>query len=232
MKQPFFWFTVLTAIFCSLGHQDMDAQRRRDTWKFQPEIRLKNPSLESPNKNFVIPPEWGPHPIFLGTRSIKDLRLTRFYSEEHPSKEGGNHVALAAYADGIRENIGQQLRYPIIPGLKFSMDVWVCYSPVMTQVHPIQSLFNPKSDFKPLKLQLYGFASDGDLGNALLSETPLIDHQDWKEYKFTWEATGRYDYIYLVPSWDGNTFYDGNLHVDNLSIIKVTRVRRQRDQNR
>jgi hypothetical protein len=229
MKQPFLCFFLLTVILCGLSPGVGMAQKRRETWKFQPEIKLRNPSLESPNKNFVIPPEWRPHPIFLGAKSMKDLRLTRFYSGEHPSKDGGNHVALAAYADGVRENIGQSLRYPIIPGLRFTMEVWVCYSPRMTRVHPIQSLFNPKTDFKPLKLQLYGFASDTDLGNALLAETPVIDHYDWKQYKLTWEVTGRYDYIYLVPSWESNEFYDGNLHVDNLSIIKVTRVRRQRE---
>ena len=157
------------------------------------------------------------------------MRLTRFYSSEHPSRHGGNHVALAAYADGVRENLGQRLRYPIIPGLKFTMDVWLCYSPFMTRVHPIQSLFDQKTDFKPVKLQIYGFASESDLGNALLAETPVIDHFDWKQYKLTWEASGRYDYIYLVPTWVGDDFYDGNIHVDDLSIIKVNRLRRQRE---
>lgn len=204
-------------------------QRRTERWKFQPEIKLRNHSLESPNKNFVIPPGWKPHLIFLGDTNIKSLRLTRFYTQEHPSQNGGNHVALAAYADGVRENIGQQLRYPVIPGLKFTLEVWLSYSPIQTQVHPIQSMFNPKTDFKPVKLQIYGFASDTDLGNALLVETPVIDHTQWKKYTLSWEATGRYDYIYLVPGWEGTTFYDGNLHVDNLSIIKVTRIKKKKE---
>ena len=203
-------------------------KKRTDRWKYQPEIKLHNPSLESPNKNFVIPPAWKPHAIFLGAMDVRELRLTRFYSTEHPSQNGANHIALAAYADGTRENIGQRLRYPVIPGLKFTMDVWLCYAPMRTQVHPIQSLSEPKSDFQPVKLQVYGFTSDADIGNALLAETPVIDHYQWKKYTLTWESTGRYDYIYFVPSWEGTLFYDGNLHMDHLSMIKATRLRKER----
>ncbi len=203
--------------------------RRVEKWKFQPEIKFRNPSLESPNKNFVIPSLWAPHSIFLGSTEIKDLRLTRFYTHDHPSHDGSNHIALAAYADGVRENIGQRLKYPVIPGLKFTMELWLAYCPVVTQVHPTQSLFNPKSDFKPVKLQVYGFSSGADLGNALLTETELIDHDGWKKYTLTWESTGRYDYLYFVPAWESTTFYDGNLHMDHLSIIKVTRIRKNKE---
>ncbi|HLF62594.1 MAG TPA: hypothetical protein VI603_02525 [Saprospiraceae bacterium] len=222
---------IAVSICLLAGHQSVwgQQQRRTEKWRFQPEIKLRNASLESPNKNFVIPPPWKPHPIFLGSTEIKDLRLTRFYSQENPSQDGGNHVALAAFEDGVRENIGQRLRYPVIPGLRFTIEVWLAFSPFQTQVHPIQSLFDPKTDFKPVKLQIYGFASQTDLGNALLAETPVIDHYQWKKYTLTWEATGRYDYIYFVPGWEGTTFYDGNLHVDNLSIIKVTRIRKTKE---
>jgi hypothetical protein len=203
-------------------------QRRTERWRFQPEIRIRNHSLDAPNKNFVIPPAWKPHLIFLGSTDVKDLRLTRFHSADYPSLDGRCHVALAAYSDGVRENLGQQLRYPMIPDLSFTLEVWLRYTPFRTQVHPIQSLFDPKNDFKPVKLQVYGFASETDLGNALLTETPVIDHYQWKKYTLTWETTGRYDYLYLVPSWEGAGFYDGNLHIDGLSkVIRVTRVRRK-----
>jgi hypothetical protein len=214
----------LTAIVTVHGQQD----RRTYRWRYQPEIKLHNPSLESPNKNFLIPPSWQPHEIFLGSVKVKDLQLTRFHSPEHPTQHKRSHIALAAYHDGVRENIGQRLRYPIIPGLRFSLDVWLCYSPYQSQVHPLQSLFYPKSDYQPVKLQLYGFASETALGNALLTETPVITHREWRKYTLTWESTGRYDYLYLVPGWDGNTFYDGNIHVDNLSVITVTRLKKDR----
>lgn len=218
---------LLLIVFCLLSNDLVwgQSQTRREKWKFAPEIRLKNASLESPNKNFVIPPGWEPHVLLLAGTDIKDVRLTRFYSPQHPSQHKANHIALAAYSDGTRENIGQQLSYPVIPGLKYSLELWLSYSPYETQVHPIQSLFEPREDFRPVKLQIYGFASDSDLGNALLAETPVIDHREWKRYKLTWQSTGRFDYIYLVPSWQGTEFYDGNIHVDNLSIIKVTRLR-------
>jgi hypothetical protein len=223
----YFCCFLLLSVAAHISLHAQQQKKRTERWKYQPEIRLHNPSLESPNKNFVIPPAWKPHLIFLGSKEIRDLRLTRFYSEEHPSQDGANHIALAAYADGVRENIGQRLRYPIIPGFTFTLEVWLCYSPKHTQVHPIQSLFDPKSDFMPLKLQVYGFTSDSDLGNALLTETPVIDHEEWRKYILTWESSGRYDYLYFVPSWESTDFYDGNLHMDNFSLLKATRVRRK-----
>jgi hypothetical protein len=137
-----------------------------------PEIlRLRNKSFEAPNKYFVIPPSWTSQELFLGVKKVKELRLTRFYRKEEKSHKGNNHLALATYKNGTRENVGQKLRYPIIPGHRYSMDIWLAWSPVRTPIHPIQHIASSENDLKPVKLQLYGFFSASDLSNRLLAET-------------------------------------------------------------
>ncbi len=187
-----------------------------------PEIlRLRNNSFEAPNKYFVIPPAWYPQKLFLAGKNIKDLRLSRFYRQEEKSQKGSTHVALATYANGTRENVGQKLKYPIIRGHTYEMDIWLAWSPVRTTVHPIQHLSSVERDLRPIKIQLYGFRSTEDMSNSLLAETSVVDHIEWKKYTLEWTSPGKYQYFYLVATWDGPESYNGNILIDNISDIRV-----------
>lgn len=187
-----------------------------------PEIlKIRNPSFSAHNQYFVIPSGWSPHPVFLGQRSIRDLRITRFYREAEKSKHGNTHIALATYANGVRENVGQKLRFPMIPGHTYSMDLWLAWNPSRTTIHPKQADPNPPFNLKPVKIQVYGFASSNDATNSLLAESPVIDHSDWVNHKLRWTCNGRFEYIYLVATCIGDQAYNGNVLMDQVSDIRV-----------
>jgi len=187
-------------------------------------IRVRNPSFDAYNKYFVIPPDWTPHPVFLAGIEPKQLRLTRFYRDSEPSHHGDTHIALATYRSGIRENLGQRLKYPMIMGHRYALDVWCAWSPRRSTVHPILQEGIPEGDLAPLRLQLFGFRDDDPHENTLLAETPLIDHPEWRRYTLEWTCPGTYRNLYLVATWKEREAYDGNLLVDDLSAIRVTRV--------
>lgn len=184
-------------------------------------LKLKNKSFAAHNQYFVIPSGWAPHAVFLGQMPVKSLRYSRFYREEEKSQDGNTHIALATYSNGIRENIGQKLRYPMIPGHTYSMNLWLAWSPTRTTVHPIQTLQYPEFDLRPIKIQVFGFASSEDMTNNLLAETPVIDHAEWANYKLRWENPGKYEYIYLVATCLGDEAYNGNILMDHVSDIQV-----------
>jgi hypothetical protein len=187
-------------------------------------IRVRNPSFDAYNKHFVIPPDWMPHSIFLAGVEPKQLRLTRFYRESEPSHHGDTHIALAAYRNGIRENVGQRLKYPMIRGHQYAMDIWCAWSPRRSTVHPILQEGAPEGDLSPLRLQLFGLKDDGAQENILLAETPPIDHPEWRRYTLAWTCPGTYRNLFLVATWKADLAYDGNVLVDDLSAIRVTRM--------
>jgi len=184
-------------------------------------LRLRNKSFDAPTKYFVIPPAWYPQKLFLAGKNIKELRLSRFYRKEEKSQKGNTHVALATYANGVRENIGQRLDYPMISGHRYQIEFWLAWSPVRTTVHPIQSMFHPETGLRPVKIQLFGFYSQHILANSLLAETTTVDHLDWKKYTLEWNSPGKFEYFYLVATWVGDEYYNGNILLDNVSDIKV-----------
>ena len=185
-------------------------------------IHWKNPSFHAPTKYFVIPPGWSPQIIFLAGKKIKELALTRFHRKEERSQKGDTHIALACYENGTRENLGQKLKFPVIQGHVYSVDIWLAFSPVRTPVHPSQHNFYLETNLKPAKLQIFGFKSGKDMTNSLLAETGPINHPEWKKYTLQWISPGKYQYLYLVPSWTGDGYYNGNILVDNLSDIRVS----------
>ncbi len=185
-------------------------------------LRLRNRSFDAYNKHFVIPPGWLPQPLFLGTTPPKNLRLTRFYRPEEKSQKGNTHVALAVYTNGTRENIGQKLNYPMIKGHYYTMDLWLAWSPFRTTIHPILHAGDSETDLQPVKLQVYGFQSEKDLSNSLLTETSVIHHREWRKYTLVWTSPGKFQYLYLVATWVGDGYYMGNLLLDNVSKIRVS----------
>ena len=187
-------------------------------------IRVRNPSFDAYNKHFVIPPDWMPHPVFLSGIEPKQLRLTRFYRDSQPSHHGDTHIALAAYRNGIRENLGQRLKYPMIRGHQYALDLWCAWSARRSTVHPILQEGVPEGDLEPLRLQLFGFRDDDLSENTSLAETPLIDHPEWRRYTLEWTCPGTYRKLYLVATWEAGQAYDGNLLVDDLSSIRVKRL--------
>lgn len=188
-------------------------------------IRVRNPSFDAYNKHFVIPPDWTPNPLFLSGVEPKQLRLTRFYRDSEPSHHGDTHIALATYRNGIRENVGQRLKYPMIRGHRYALDIWCAWSPRRTTIHPSQQVTSPAgNDLVPIRLQLFGFRDDGVYENTLLAETPLIDHPEWRRYTLEWTCPGTYRNLCIVATWTAGEACDGNVLVDDLSAIRVTRL--------
>jgi len=183
-------------------------------------ILLRNPSFGAYNRNFTVPPGWTPHVLFLAGEDPRFLRITRFYRNSEPSHHGNTHIALATYRNGLRENIGQRLRYPMIRGHRYSLDIWCAYSPDRTTVHPIQRDPAPRHDLQPVRLQLVGFSEDGSR-STLLAETPVIDHADWRKYTLAWTCAQAFRYLYLVAHWAGPDAIDGNVLLDDISPIRV-----------
>lgn len=125
-----------------------------------------------------------------------------------PPQDGKTCLGLVTREDGTREDIGQML--PEV--LKKDS----CYTFTLYLAHASQYVgFN-----QPLRLRVWGGARKGEK-TQLLDSSPLIDHADWRPYKFQFIPGSDLKYLcfeaYFGP---GVLFkYKGNILLDNCSVI-------------
>lgn len=173
---------------------------------FQPtgKVYFRNPSFEDAPRASASPVGW-----FSNTPGSTPDILPGAWGLECLPQEGKTCLGLVTRNDNTSENVAQALAAPLEGG--------VCYMFSLYLAHAEKYVgFN-----QPCRLRIYGSAAKSDKGK-LLAASPLINHTDWRNYKFQFFTPGEIRYITL-EAWyaPGVTIkYNGNILLDNCSPIE------------
>jgi hypothetical protein len=128
-------------------------------------IAFLNPSFEGEPQAATIPMGW----TSFTPGSTPDILPGAWGLHVDPA-DGQTCIGLVSRKDGTSENISQNLSQPLKPG--------VCYTFTIKLSH----LPSYVSYDQPLRLRIWG--GPEDQRSQLLAASPLINHTDWRTYKF------------------------------------------------
>ncbi|MBL7827060.1 MAG: hypothetical protein JNJ57_10545 [Saprospiraceae bacterium] len=173
---------------------------------FQPsgKVYFRNPSFEDTPRASASPVGW--YSVTPG--STPDI-MPGAWGINFMPQEGNTCIGLVTRSENTTENIAQALASPLEGG--------VCYTFNMYLAHAESYV---KFD-SPCRLRIWGSATKNDKGK-LLASSPLINHTDWRNYKFQFFTSGEVRYI-TMEAWyaPGVTFkYNGNIMLDHCSPIE------------
>lgn len=135
------------------------------------------------------------------------------------ARNGRKFLSLLAFDDGYKESLSQQIS-PLLEGNSYYMTVSLAKSAEYLATDPME---DERADFsKGLQFQLWA-GTDMCEEMQLLIETPVVNHEDWKQYKISFIAEDNWDNITIsVSHKDKNQPYKGHLLIDQLSDILKT----------
>lgn len=173
---------------------------------FQPDSKIyfQNPSFEDTPQESASPQGWQS----LTPGSTPDI-LPGPWGVQAPAFDGKTSLGLVTREDGTREDVTQAL-----PGM---LHAGTCYTFTIYLAHvPKYAGYN-----LPVRLRIWGGA--GRAGREqLLASSPLIDHPDWRAYKFQFVPSHEMRVItfeaYYGPGMLNS--YKGNILLDNCSPIE------------
>ncbi len=190
----------------------------------QEEIRLSNPSFESPYADALGRPE-----CCLGAKgwyscgrpdlNTPDAQPGNF-GVELPAAGGSYYIGLVARDNDTWEAMSQRLRTPMQAGKCYSFSMKLSHSEDLVSQSRITQknvLYN-----RPILVRVWG--GNGYCSKLeLLDETPPVDHTTWKEYTLRFEPKKTYSYILIEAFYKTPTPlpYNGNILMDDLSSIKM-----------
>ncbi|TNE50905.1 MAG: hypothetical protein EP344_16990 [Bacteroidetes bacterium] len=166
-------------------------------------IHLKNPSFEDFPRASACPEGWSSHT----PGSTPDIMPGAWDVQAQPF-DGGSCVALVTREDGTLEDIAQKLSEPLKPGTCYTFSIYLAHAPDYVGYN------------HPARLRIWG--GTGPDKKQLLASSALVDHEDWKAYKFQFVPNHTMQYItlevYFAP---GALFkYRGNILLDLCSPIE------------
>lgn len=126
------------------------------------------------------------------------------------AKNGNKYISLVARDNNTFEDIGQRLIEPIIVGQSYSLQLDLAYSEDYI------------SSFKnPIKLKVW-LGRDSCEKGELIWKSPAITHEEWETYQFLFSpgSGDKMQFIYLEAAYISTNRYDGNILIDNLSLLK------------
>lgn len=126
------------------------------------------------------------------------------------AKNGKRYVSLVARDNNTFEDIGQVLTEPLMRGQLYSLQLDLAYSDDYI------------SSFKnPIKLKVW-LGKDTCEKDELIWKSPTIAHENWEPYQFNFSPSDsdKMGYIYFEAAYVGSERYDGNILIDNLSLLK------------
>ena len=182
-------------------------------------IFLKNPSFESPPKYGSVPKGWQ-NCAFNGETppDIHPMQGGGIFQVIQKPKNGRSYIGLVGRDNATVESVGQELDQPLKAGQCYELSIWLCKSEVFTAM---QRHTGKMSNFKkPLILRAWGGLSPCGR-KVLLASSPLIDHADWKKYRFRFKPTEDITWLCLEAHHgiDTDGAYNGNILIDHASPI-------------
>lgn len=167
-------------------------------------IYFRNPSFEDTPGTGKSPKGW-----FTNRQGSTPDILPGAWEIMFPAQEGKTCLGLITREDGTYEEIEQALGEPLTGGKCYEFSLFLAHSPKYVGYN------------KPVRLRIWGCS---DMGGSceLLDTSPLIDHSDWRTYKFELNPSGKVGVLifeaYYAP---GVLFkYKGNLLLDNCSPLE------------
>lgn len=183
---------MLLLLFAGLGAQPSD------------KINFRNPSFEDSPGAGKSPKGW----YSANQGSTPDI-MPGAWEIQFPPQEGKTCLGLVIREDGTREDISQVLAETLPAGKCYSFTVYLAHASKYVGYN------------KPTRLRIFGAAQKGS-APELLATSPLIDHSDWRQYKF--ELSPKQAVRVLTFEIDyapGVVFkYKGNLLIDNCSPLE------------
>jgi hypothetical protein len=166
-------------------------------------IYLQNPSFEDAPRASHCPEGWASYT----PGSTPDI-MPGAWDVHVPAQEGFTSVALVTREDGTREDISQRLPQTLKSGTCYTFSLYLAHTPQYVGYN------------NPTRLRIWGGA--GKSKQQLLATSALVDHEEWKLYKFQFVPNHDMQYltleVYFAP---GALFhYRGNILLDNCAPIE------------
>lgn len=178
-------------------------------------ISLTNPSFEDIPSISKPPTGWyycGPF-----QESPPDIHPYNFFNVTQKAQHGQTYVGMVVRDNNSWEAIGQKLTTPLLAGQCYSFQIFVCKSDTYHSVSRLT--YKPADYIQPTKLRLWGGAQNCD-ALELLGETPIIKHNNWKAYQFTFKPNNPIRNIVLEVYYpDDEVIHNGNILLDRASGI-------------
>lgn len=166
--------------------------------------RFRNHSFEDTPRASASPAGW-----YSDTPGSTPDILPGAWGIEFPPQEGKTCLGLVTRSDNTTEDVTQALATPLSAGTCYSFSVFLAHAEKYVG-------FN-----QPARLRVWGSAVKGSKGK-LMASSPLINHSDWRNYRFEFFTPTEIRYITL-EAWyaPGVIFkYNGNILLDNCSDIQ------------
>ena len=164
-------------------------------------IQLENASFEGEPADATMPAGW--HKC--DENSTPDI-LPGFWGVLQEPFDGDTFVGLIVRQDGSKESMAQRLPTPMEPKECYRFSVELAQSKKYVNYNT------------PIKLRIWGGPTKCDRAQ-LISETPLIDHREWRNYVFDIIPESRINYLIIEAYTDAPGAVMGNVLLDHLSII-------------
>jgi hypothetical protein len=182
-------------------------------------IKIKNPSFEGKPQQSNLPPKWNNvGSIYFVGESGPDTQPGFWEVKSKPS-EGDTYVSLVVRDVETFEALGQKLKSPLVEGKSYSFSLDLCQS---RKYKSMSQITGDMSNYTgPVLVRIIG-GGDGWEDRNLLASSPVIEHQDWKRYKFNFEVPKEINYFIIeVNHTDPKNPYNGHVLIDNASDIIV-----------
>lgn len=167
-------------------------------------IYFRNPSFEDAPGSGKCPKGWH----FINQGSTPDI-LPGAWDIQFLPQEGKTCLGLIVREDGTREDICQALAEPLLGGKCYTFTIYLAHSPKYVGYN------------KPARLRISGYNEKGGR-SEILATSSLIDHTDWRQYKFELSPTSTLTQLVFEADYaPGVVFkYKGNLLLDNCSPLE------------
>ncbi len=167
-------------------------------------IYFHNPSFEDVPGAGKCPKGW--HSGYQG--STPDI-LPGAWEIMFPPQDGKSCLGLIVREDGTREDISQILTEPLLSGKCYAFTLYLAHAPKYVGYN------------MPTRLRIFGYPGKGGKPE-LLATSPLIDHADWRQYKFELSPSINVtELVFEVDYAPGVLFkYKGNILLDNCSPLE------------
>ncbi len=166
-------------------------------------IPFRNPSFEDKPRANAAPAGWQSYT----PNSTPDI-LPGPWGLQCTPQEGRTCVGLVTREDGTTEDLGQELGETLKTGYCYTFSVYLAHLPRYVGYN------------QPVRLRIWGGSGRGRK-EQLLDSSPLIDHAEWKNYKFQFIPSRDVRYITMEAYFGpGILFkYKGNILLDGCSRI-------------
>lgn len=213
MKKLHYLFLVLLFSFC------LSRLKAQDTI-----IVLKNPGFEETPKlggqTLEIIKDWTDcGKLKYPDETPPDIHPNGFWENNLSAHQGKTYLGIVVRDNGSHESVGQKCSSDLLKGHKYEMSVHLAQSPNLIS---LSRSYGVKVNFTtPTVLQVWGGTNNCD-EVELLYESPPIDHNEWKIYKFWFRPKSNISALTLSAYYKRNTIvaYNGHILLDTVSDIR------------